>query len=670
MARGAGLSALRRAFTDHRSEARVLPLQRLQGRFHSPYRHDLRAVPCPAAQMGARHRSPVPTRRQDLQSRTRQDPPCNAEDGLGYAEPNPGGVRKRSRVGSATIAREGTLVNQRPLFDQITDRLLAYRPPEEQKKAFRTAFDLLSSEEGLAATALALGAQSVGALSRPEAALVRKAVEVQPSVVGVLRRKIQGGEDPLGEAFCTIRTPEVRRRRGAVYTPLAIVGAMLDWAQLVAAPDRVIDPGSGSGRFLVEAGRRFPKAALIAVETDPLAALTVRANLAASGMAGRSDVVLEDFRSASFSVIAGRTLYIGNPPYVRHHLIDESWKSWLRQQAAALGLSASTLAGLHVHFFLAIARRAKAGDYGALITAAEWLDVNYGQLVRDLFLDRLGGQAVYVIEPEAEAFPGTQTTAAVTTFTVNGKPPSARFARIGKLDDLDHLSGGRRVSRERLIAEARWSHFTRRPADAPAGYVELGELCRVHRGQVTGANRVWIAGAHSRGLPESVLFATITKARELFRAGLVLSDADPLKRVIDLPADLAEISARYRDAVREFLKLAEKMGAKKTYTAQNRKVWWAVGLKEPAPILATYMARRPPAFVLNEASARHLNIAHGLYPRSPLGPTVLKGLVKFLSGAPTLYRGRVYSGGLTKFEPREMERIPVPDPAMISELFS
>ena len=32
--------------------------------------------------------------------------------------------------------------------------------------------------------------------------------------------------------------------------------------------------------------------------------------------------------------------------------------------------------------------------------------------------------------------------------------------------------------------------------------MELGELFRVHRGQVTGANAVWIAGPQSRELPE------------------------------------------------------------------------------------------------------------------------------------------------------------------------
>ena len=385
-------------------------------------------------------------------------------------------------------------------------------------------------------------------------------------------------------------------------------------------------------------------------------------------MFDRTSVLLKDFRSAEFEQIDGRTLYIGNPPYVRHHLIDGEWKRWLKEQSAELGLKASSLAGLHVYFFLVIARWAKAGDYGALISAAEWLDVNYGQLVRNLFLNRLGGQAVYVIEPQAEPFPGTQSTGAVTTFTVNGKPPSARFARIDKLDDFDHLSGGRRVSRTRLLAEPRWSHFTRKAQDIPSGYVELGELCRVHRGQVTGANHIWIAGEHSEGLPDEVLFPTVTKAMELFRAGRVLADVDRLRRVIDLPVDLSKIPAQKRDAIKEFLKRAEKMGAMANFTAKHRRAWWSVGLREPAPVLATYMARRPPAFVLNKVKARHLNIAHGLYPREPLAENLLRELVQYLRDTPMMGRGRVYSGGLTKFEPREMERIPIPSPTILVQI--
>lgn len=232
--------------------------------------------------------------------------------------------------------------------------------------------------------------------------------------------------------------------------------------------------------------------------------------------------------------------------------------------------------------------------------------------------------------------------------------------RVADMHALEPLSGGRLLHRGRLETQTRWSHLTRRTRPAPSGYVELGELCRVHRGQVTGANRVWIAGKHSHGLPPSVCFRSVTKARELFEAGAVLADSSALRHVIDLPVDLTVCDGEERRTIERFLRYAKAAGAHAGYIAENRKAWWSVGLKAPAPILATYMARRPPAFVRNLVDARHINIAHGLYPREPLSAAILDRLATYLAQATCVHDGRTYAGGLTKFEPREMERLLIP----------
>jgi hypothetical protein len=78
------------------------------------------------------------------------------------------------------------------------------------------------------------------------------------------------------------------------------------------------------------------------------------------------------------------------------------------------------------------------------------------------------------------------------------------------------------------------------------------------------------------------------------------------------------------------------------------------------------MARRPPAFVRNLADARHINIAHGIYPREQLSDVALSRLAEHLHVSVTLGQGRTYAGGLTKFEPREMERLPVPNPDLLN----
>jgi adenine-specific DNA-methyltransferase len=148
-----------------------------------------------------------------------------------------------------------------------------------------------------------------------------------------------------------------------------------------------------------------------------------------------------------------------------------------------------------------------------------------------------------------------------------------------------------------------------------------------------------------------------------------LDDPSSLRRVIDLPVDLDELVQDERKIIDRFLQKAKAMGADSGYVAINRRAWWSVRLREPAPILATYMARRPPAFVQNRANARHINIAHGLYPREPLSEMVMRGLVNYLSKWTRCSQGRTYAGGLTKFEPREMERLPVPEPAHLSGFF-
>src|SRR5262249_14050648 len=162
---------------------------------------------------------------------------------------------------------------------------------------------------------------------------------------------------------------------------------------------------------------------------------------------------------------------------VRHHLIGPEWKSWFVRAATERRLEASRLAGLHVHFFLATVLKAKHGDFGAFITAAEWLDVNYGRLLRQLFLGPLGGTAITLIEPTAQPFQDAATTATITCFEIGAKPTSIRLKRVASLHAFGSFDeGGRVLRRERLEAASRWSPLTniqRMPRKIPRNFIEL-----------------------------------------------------------------------------------------------------------------------------------------------------------------------------------------------------
>lgn len=520
----------------------------------------------------------------------------------------------------------------------------------------------VEDEAGLAALAAAL-AGSAAKLSQPERRLVSKKATVDPALLDDVRAQIQAGYDPLGTLFCQLRSPVTRREKGAVYTPAIIVDAMIAWARAhQATPARLVDPGSGSGRFLMAAAAAFPAAQLVAVEIDPLACLLLRANAAVLGFTSRLTIMLDDYRNITLPEVDGPTLFLGNPPYVRHHDIPENWKSWLAATATAFGFKASKLAGLHIHFFIKTRQLARPGDFGAFITSAEWIDVNYGSVLRKLLANGLGGVALHVLDARAQPFADAQTTGAVTCFQVGEHADGLAIRHVDALDGLTLTDPAERVPWATLEASPRWSVHIRKSAPPAAGWIELGELFRVSRGQVTGSNDVWIAGAHAAQLPEKFLVPTITKARELIEAGTILAKTTSLKRVIDLPADLTGLPDVERQAIEYFLAWAKRQGAHLTYVASHRRAWWSVSLYEPAPILCTYMARRAPVFVRNRVKARHLNIAHGLYPREKMNVATQDAVCRFLRENVGVEGGRTYAGGLTKFEPREVERLYIPGP--------
>ncbi|MBV9290251.1 MAG: N-6 DNA methylase, partial [Hyphomicrobiales bacterium] len=353
------------------------------------------------------------------------------------------------------------------------------------------------------------------ALTASEQDLASRAAELSAGDLDALGREIREGLDPLGVDFIRLRSPDARRRRGAVYTPAAIIDAMIEWASTDPgdSPARIVDPGAGSGRFLMAAARAFPDAALCAIEIDPLATLILRANATAVGFADRLTTQLGDYRTFELPPIEGRTLFIGNPPYVRHHQIDESAKQWFAAAAERFGFKASKLAGLHIHFFLRTREIATPGDFGAFVTSSEWLDVNYGAALRTLLEDGLGGTALHILDPAARPFDDAMTTAAIACFRVGARPGALSVRAVSSLDDLKPLTEGKALAWSAVAKTRRWSTLLRETAVRPAGFIELGELFSVHRGQVTGGNGVWIAGPRGAELPKHCLLPAITRAR-------------------------------------------------------------------------------------------------------------------------------------------------------------
>lgn len=512
--------------------------------------------------------------------------------------------------------------------------------------------EAVTSIEQLIAAALGLGAASVGGpLSAREARLV---AGIEPLHHEALADEITSGGDPIGDAFLRLRSARVRRDAGAFYTPRPIVEPMVRWA-LDQGPTRLVDPGCGSGRFAVEAVRQDPTLEVVAVDLDPVATLLARANLAVIG-AQNVRVINTNYLSLRLPD-AGKTAWVGNPPYVRHHELDPRTKRWAALAAGALGHRISGLAGLHALFFLATARKARPGDVGSFVTSAEWLDVGYGSVVRKLLLDGLGGQSLDMFDPRSMPFADVMTTAVITCFKVGDMPNQIAFQRLSAQGGPDIVLGnGMVIEAKAVTANRRWSPLF--SSEARAEGATLGEVARVHRGTATGANDFFVmskAEAEEQGLTEWAR-PVIGRAQEILESTGVVRDGPERRVVIDLPPLPRD---ELPQAAHDFIAKGEEQKIDHRYLAAHRQPWWYLGVSRP-PIVASYMARRAPKFALNPDGLVILNIAHGVWPTdASADPAVLVARLNDASES-FVGAGRTYHGGLEKFEPREMEALVLP----------
>jgi adenine-specific DNA-methyltransferase len=464
------------------------------------------------------------------------------------------------------------------------------------------------------------------------------------------------------DAACLQMPAEWRRQQGVTLTPAWLVERMLDRVAAAGPFDTLVDAGAGSGRFAIAAAQRFPSARVVCVERNEAMLALLRNAVAAAGLQGRMRIVGGDFREGSLPR-PGRTAFIGNPPYVRHHDIEPAWKRWYGDRLAAWGVSASQLAGLHLHFLARAVELAQVGDLICWVTAAEWLDNGYGQAWRQLLAAEGGPirlRGLWLAPADEPVFRDALVSAAVLEAECASPCTSAASVALGA------ISGGALVTHRRLELAAlqgcrRWGPECHAVPVMPTTGVEVGELFRVTRGQVTGSNAAWLLSAGSASLPAHRLRPAVTKAREIIDGTLEAPDALlRLRRLPDLPVDLDSLPAEERALVDAFLRVARERGAADGYVARQRRAWHALDLRPAPPVIVSYMGRRPPVFRANPHGATYLNIAHGLYPRQALAPVVLSGVIAHLNRHTDIRAGRIYGGGLAKFEPSDIARLRIP----------
>ncbi len=479
-----------------------------------------------------------------------------------------------------------------------------------------------------------------------------------------------------------------RNRLGQFATPTALAEDILRYAASLlpsAGLVRFLDPAIGTGSFYSALVKVFPKnlvAEAMGFELDP------HYGSPAAELWKDTSLVLKlaDFTNAE---PAPRfNLLICNPPYVRHHHLQNGDKTWLQiRTRQASGMKISGLAGLYCHFLgLSHAWMAEGGVAGWLIPS-EFMDVNYGQAVKRYLLDRVTLLHIHRFDPSDVQFADALVSSAVVWF--KNEPPSrdheVKFTFGGTLFE-PKLS--RFVPALGLANELKWSRFpasdVRQRSDIPT----LSDFFQIKRGLATGDNSYFILSEReliARGLPMEAFTPILPSPRYLQENEVKpRKDGSPdiMRRLFLLNTKLSEgeIGKRF-PALFAYLEEGKERGLPERYLCMHRSPWYAQENRPPAPVVCTYLGRsdaktgRPFRFILNRSHATVPNVYLALYPTplmsrelardSTLLRRVWRGLNQ-LSPEVLLSEGRVYGGGLHKLEPRELGNVPV---AFLPNLF-
>lgn len=191
------------------------------------------------------------------------------------------------------------------------------------------------------------------------------------------------------------RYDEMTRALGSIYTPAEYASILSKWA-IRKASDVVLDLGLGNGAFvfsaydrLLELGANKESASqqIYGGEIDPVAFREL------TRLAADRQIHFPNLENANFfdMRIPPVDAIVGNPPYVRRSYLGDvtALQDLLKRDTAFNAIKLSSTADLYVYFLLHSLKYLKPGGRLAVITADSWMNVLYGQALKEYFLQHL-----------------------------------------------------------------------------------------------------------------------------------------------------------------------------------------------------------------------------------------------------------------------------------------
>jgi hypothetical protein len=465
------------------------------------------------------------------------------------------------------------------------------------------------------------------------------------------------------------RERENLRETGQFWTPRWIAEAMI---QYVCKADLIFDPAIGNGAFL-EALRQNDSSRVAFYGFD------VDEKLLSSPIFQTEKCLVEKRDFLKAPPLRKFPAIVSNPPYIRHHRLDEETKTSLKNMAARIaGFSLDGRAGYHIYFLIQALNLLEENGKLAIILPADACEGVFANKLWRWITENFQVEAVVTFDEKAAPFPKIDTNAII--FFIRNAKPKISFSWV-KVQENSSFALKELVAAnfsksnppalevfERNSAEALKTGFSR-PAHHRQTKFILADFAKVMRGIATGANEFFFLTkqqAKDLNIASEFLQNCVGRTRDIIGDVFTTNDLQRLDQagrptqLLSIEKPLAELPPEIIDYLQKgvALKLPERS------LIGLRNPWYKQEKRKTPEFLFAYLGRRSARFIRNEAQVVPLHCLHCVYTHEK-DARHIANLRQILNHPDTLQNlhlvSKSYGAGALKAEPQNLKNLPLPD---------
>lgn len=365
---------------------------------------------------------------------------------------------------------------------------------------------------------------------------------------------------------------------------------------------------------------------------------------------------------------------ICNPPYFKFHDYDN--KSILKEIETNLKCKLNGFTNLYTLFLLKSIHQLKPDGRCAYIIPSEFLNSDYGKLVKNFLVKSKTLRHIIVIDFEENVFDDALTTASIILCANDNLTDKVQFSNIQSMQDLSKIDtlittypnysdAAQTYNFSELNPEVKWkAYYQKQNSVKFKNLVPFSTYAKVVRGIATGSNEYFtfnISKAQEYGIDEQCLLPCICSAKDAKTAFFTIQDFEALKNN-DKPVFLFNARNSTEKSILSYIQKGEKEEINKRFLTASRTPWYSLENRKPAPIWVSVFNRTGLRFIRNEANISNLTSYHCIYPKQTdlFSAINIDLLFAYLltDTAKQIFEdnSRQYGNGLQKFEPNDINK--------------